>query len=104
MTTLTEPELTGLSDCVRAFETSRRKSSQTRLGDYLPAAGNPERLRTLAELVRVDMEYGWTERRALRLEAYLRDYPELVDDAALLGEVAFEEYRLRCDHGERPRA
>src|SRR5262249_7162952 len=58
----------------------------------------------LCELVRVDLEYGWKRGKACPLSDYQRRYPVLFRDAEAANKVAFEEFRLRLQAGDRPSA
>jgi serine/threonine protein kinase/tetratricopeptide (TPR) repeat protein len=66
----------------------------------LPDRGDTQFTAVLAELVRVDMEYAWSDGRPKRLDDYRQTYPELFTDPAVLAGVTFEEYRLRRLAGE----
>jgi serine/threonine protein kinase len=92
----------GLDDFVEAFEARRAEAADTDLADFLPAPEDPLHLDVLRELVRVDLEYGWSCGRPLPLADYRERFPELFADARAAAEVAFEEYRLRCQAGEDP--
>jgi serine/threonine protein kinase/lipoprotein NlpI len=91
-----------LDDYVAAYEEARAAGGGPRLDDFLPPEGHKLRRPALRELVRVSMELDRREGCPRPLEDYLRSYPALVDDPAGLGEVAYEEYRLRLLAGERP--
>lgn len=84
-----------VSDYVEAYEAAHADGAAGPLDSFLPDRGDPKFTCVLAELVRVDMEYAWTDGRPKRLDEYRQAFPELFDDPAILAEVAFEEYRLR---------
>ncbi|MCI0681355.1 MAG: tetratricopeptide repeat protein [Gemmataceae bacterium] len=87
-------------DFLEAYETAQVKHGNARLEDHLPPPGDPLRAELLPELIRIDMEYGWERGRPLPLDEYRRRYPEPFADPDQLGELAFEEYRLRMQAGE----
>jgi serine/threonine protein kinase/Tfp pilus assembly protein PilF len=89
-----------LSDYVEAFEAARCQDGATALAGFLPERGDAQFTAVLAELVRVDMEYAWSDGRPKRLDDYRQVYPELFVDPAVLADVTFEEYRLRRLAGE----
>ena len=55
----------------------------------------------LAELIRIDLEYGWQHGRPKPLEDYLQEFPDLAKDSEFWPQIAFEEYRLRRQAGEK---
>ncbi len=89
-------------DILEAFEAAHARSGQADLDQFVPSATHPERLAILAELIRIDMEYGWERGTPTSLEEYRQRYPEIFAAADMLQELAFEEYRLRLQAGERP--
>ena len=89
-----------LDDFVEAFEVVQARDGYANLAEFLPAPGQAARLIVLRELVRVDLEYGWTRGQPLALRDYLDLFPELRTDQATLQQIAFEEYRLRRQSGE----
>lgn len=91
-----------LDDYVAAFERAWDDGPVADLRPFLPAADDSLYLPVLRELVRVDLELGWRQERPRPLADYLREYPSLAGDRASVQEIAYEEYRLRLQHGERP--
>ncbi len=91
-----------LDDYVQAFEVAQAADGDAGLELFLPEPADPLYLPVLRELVRVDLEFGWQRGRPRPLHDYRSRFPALADDAAGLGEIAFEEYRLRRQAGERP--
>jgi serine/threonine protein kinase/tetratricopeptide (TPR) repeat protein len=87
---------------VQAYESARRVTGRAHIRDHLPPAAHPAYIRTLAELVRVDLEYAWNDGRPKRVADYLDEFPELAAHPRLLGEVAYEEYRQRLAGGDQP--
>ena len=81
---------------IAAYEQALRHGPDPALADFVPPSG-PNRLPTLVELVRSDLEWRWDRGTPKPAAAYLAEYPEL---AAATGAVAFEEYRARLRSGE----
>ncbi len=91
-----------LDEFVRAFERAHSNHGYADPADFLPPPDHPLFAKVLRELVRVDMEFGWERGQPKDLKQYLHDFPRLVDDRQGLREIAFEEFRLRCEAGENP--
>src|SRR6516165_8632650 len=89
-----------LEDVVAAFESAQTRDGQMDLSKFPPNLGQPLLGQVLAELVRVDLEFGWQRGQPKSLEDYQRQFPELAEDSELWQQVAFEEYRLRRQAGE----
>jgi serine/threonine protein kinase/Tfp pilus assembly protein PilF len=99
-----DPSWTTVDAFVEAFEQAQAGPAPAPLDPFLPPRDHPLYLPVLCELVRVDLEYGWQRGTAPRLDDYLRRFPELAGDKAILEEIAFEEYRQRRQTGEAPAA
>jgi eukaryotic-like serine/threonine-protein kinase len=84
----------------RAFESDRARQGPVDLGRYLPAPGHPLYRAVVRELVRIDLEFGWSEGRPRPLDDYRARYPEVFRDPAAFQDIAFEEYRQRLERGE----
>src|SRR5262245_37034557 len=82
-----------LAPFVERFEEAWQGGEAPNLDAYLPADPAVRRA-ALACLVHVDMERRLKAGEAVRVEDYLRRYPELADDGALRSLVE-AEYRLR---------
>lgn len=91
-----------LDSFVDAFEAAHAGDAVVELGDYLPDPGDPLHRIVLRELVRVDLEYGWTRGRPHRVDHYRDRFPQLFVDLADVQAVTFEEFRLRQQAGEEP--
>ncbi len=91
-----------LDDYVRAFERAYGDRGCADPADFLPPPDHPLHAAVLSELVRVDMEFGWTCGRPKELGEYLRIFPQVAEDRDSLKGIAFEEFRLRHDAGEEP--
>ena len=72
------------------------------LGRFAPPPGDPDRPGTLCELVRIDLEHGWTRGTPKPLAAYRAEFPDLFARPDLAEAVEFEDSRLR-DHHELTR-
>jgi len=96
------PERADLDEFIQAFESARARDEQIDLTAFLPSPEHPLYHRVLRELIRVDLEYGWELDRPKSLEEYQQSFPELFGDPQSVGEIAFEEYRLRQQAGENP--
>src|SRR4051812_32638566 len=92
----------GVDAFVDRYEEAQARDGHAELAAYLPGPDDPLYLSVLCELVRVDLEYGWTRGRPRPLEAYRDEFPALFRDPERLREVAFEENRLRRQAGETP--
>ncbi len=93
-----------LDEFVAAYEVAKAGDPAAEWADFLPPRDHPLYPAVLRELVRIDLEAGWDQGRPCRLEDYQRRFPELAEDPEGFGEIAFEEYRLRCLAGEAPSA
>lgn len=90
-----------LDGLLRAFETAQIRRQTVTIEEFLPDPSDPEYLVALCELVRLDMEFSWDRGKPRRLADYRERFPELFSSPEQLGEVAYEEYRLRLAHEER---
>lgn len=86
---------------VEAFEERLAEEGSAAIADFLPPADAPIHDETLAELVRVDLEWSWSRGRRKPVEAYLDEFPRLASSPAAIGQVALEEYRVRRRLGEQ---
>src|SRR5262249_5314955 len=91
-----------LDDFIAAYEACQVRDGEADLADFLPPREHPLYPRVLRELVRVDLEIGWSRGRPRSLEEYGRRFPEIVRDPEAVREIAFEEYRLRRQAGQAP--
>src|SRR3954451_18446786 len=78
---------------VAAFEEAHARTGAADPAAFLPPAGHPLYLGVLCELVRIDLEFGWTGGRPAPLDDYRRRFPALFADRDATRAVAFEEYR-----------
>ena len=96
------PEHDELDRFVEAYEAAQARDGQADLAAFLPETGHPLYRDVLRELVRVDLEYGWARGHPTRLEEYRNNFPQLFEEPDALQAITFEEYRLRCQAGQRP--
>ena len=95
--------MAALGAVVEAYEAALARDGAAALADFTPHPDHPDRLTILCELVRVDLEHRWTRGQPPRLEDYQELFPALFEDRDLLHAMAYEEYRLRQQAGERPK-
>jgi eukaryotic-like serine/threonine-protein kinase len=95
-------EPTELDRRLEEFEAAQRQHGEADLARFLPPTEHPEYASVLRELVRVDLEYGWTRGRPAPVEAYFTRFPALAADAEGRRTIIFEEYRQRREAGETP--
>jgi eukaryotic-like serine/threonine-protein kinase len=94
----------GLDDFIEAYEAAQHRDGHAPLDQFLPPPDHPLYSDVLRELVRVDLEYGWERGTPRPLKEYTQRFPCLAQDPAGLEAVAFEEFRLRCQAGQKPSA
>src|SRR4051794_27494839 len=94
-----EPDLDAF---VERYEAARGADDAASLTPFLPPLDHVLRRPVLIELARVELEQNWSGGRPLSLEQVCRRHVELAGDCEALGVLAFEEYRLRLQAGERP--
>jgi serine/threonine protein kinase/tetratricopeptide (TPR) repeat protein len=68
---------------------------------FLPPPDDPLHRSVLRELIRIELELGWESGRPRSLDDYRQDFPNLFDDPASVEAIAFEEYRLRRQAGQK---
>src|SRR5947208_17142571 len=85
-------------DIVERFEAAFGPGAEPAIDAYLPEAG-PQRYGLLFELIHSDLELRRRQRCAVRLDAYLRRYPELECFPNELGVLLESEVRLRLRDG-----
>jgi eukaryotic-like serine/threonine-protein kinase len=94
-----------IDEFVEAYESAHEECSRSsgqsiNLLDYLPAVGSALYQEVAAELVRIDMEHSWNQGEKKRLADYRAILPDVFCSQDVLGQVAYEEYRLRALAGE----
>lgn len=85
---------------VEAFEERLAARGSAAIREFLPPPDSPVYGETLAELVRVDLEWSWNRGDRKPVEAYLGEFPRLANSPAAIGQIALEEYRVRRRLGE----
>src|SRR6516165_3224662 len=91
-----------VDEVVDAYEAARALGEPPDPAVFLPPPDHPEYLAILCELIRVELEYSWQDRRPHRLDHYRGRFPELFQHRRWVQEIAFEEFRLRRQAGEDP--
>ena len=89
-----------LDDYVERFEDAWHEASEgaaPSLQPFLPPESQSEYEQICVELMRVDMEYRWDRNKKKRLTEYCQDHPWLRQQKGQLGQLAFEEFRLRSE-------
>ncbi len=93
---------TVLDEFETAWQQAHAPLDMVNLGQFLPPAGDPLRLITLHELIKVDLEIRWRRGQNVDLEYYIQQSPELGNPASLPPALLYEEYRVRQRYGDRP--
>jgi serine/threonine protein kinase len=91
-----------LNELADRLEAAWQKADDVELGQFLPPAGDPLRTTVLLELITTDLEIRWRRKQGRPLEFYVTLYPELGPITALPPKLIYEEYRVRCRHGDHP--
>ena len=86
---------------VRDFEAARPADPAALLAADVPPPGDPDRVWVLAELARIDLEYGWAAGDPTPLADYFARFPDLAADPVGRADVAFEDYRQASAAGRR---
>ena len=84
------------------FEAAWQSGASVELANFLPPADDALRPVVLVELLKVEMEIRCRKGQAVRLEEYLKRFPELKASQDLLPRLLYEEYRVRQAYGDRP--
>jgi serine/threonine protein kinase/Flp pilus assembly protein TadD len=91
-----------LDSVLEAYESAAAAGEKVDLAQYLPAETDPHYRQIASELIRVDMERSHTLGTPKGMENYRAIAPHLFCDPNQLGQIAFEDYRLRIQAGEQP--
>lgn len=83
---------------VDAYERALQANAAESVERYLPSPRSPLRLSVLTELLRIRLEFDWTQGRDDTLGTYLSQFPEISENRRALEAVAFEDFRLRSLH------
>ncbi|MCA9033899.1 MAG: protein kinase [Planctomycetaceae bacterium] len=88
-----------LTDCVEAYEQSIANGFDCAIELFAPHESHPEYAEIVTELVRVEMEHrGWQPRS--NIAGYCKRFPVAFDNPVHRAIIAFEEFRVRRQHGE----
>ena len=89
-----------VDELIEAFERAWADVAAPEITHFLPASDHPQRLETLLELVRVDLELRWQHGCPITLDDYRIKFPQLLSNSESFSLVAFEEFRARRNSGE----
>lgn len=99
-----EREAWTASDWIDRFESDRRKLSRLDLASYFPEEGHPEFENIVAEILRAELEWRWSNGEWNGFSELVSELAWIVDRPAIISPLAFEDYRLALSHGQtRPR-
>jgi serine/threonine protein kinase len=85
------------------FEEAWKGVEAVDIARFLPPAGTPLRAAVLQELIKTELEVRCRRGLAVALEDYAARFPELGPAALLPARLIYEEYRVRCLFGDRPK-
>ncbi len=84
-----------------AYVAAWDESSPPDMTPFLPPPGDSQRLPTLIELIKVDLEYRWTQNiGGGRLEDYAERFPELAPEGNFPLDLVYEEFHVRRQAGD----
>src|SRR4051812_3941967 len=83
-----------LEELVERFEAAWRQQAQPVIEDFLPTS-NPLRMRVLAELLYIDLEFRLKAGQHARVEDALSRFPELSQEPQAVVALIVTEYRFR---------
>ncbi len=111
-----ETVMTDFESIVEAFEAALQDASlhssssssssssgsggKVSIRDFLPDEGDPLYMDVLQELIRIDMEFHFSESQPVSLDDYRSEFPQAFTSPERVEPLAFEEYRLslQTDH------
>src|SRR4051794_10232903 len=100
---LTSHQWHELQDCASRLErTLHEMPKPADLLKYLPPVGKPHRRSVLIELIKVELEALYRQKKGMRLEEYFKRYPELGGPGEVPAALLYEEYRVRRLYGDHP--
>ncbi|HZT80961.1 MAG TPA: serine/threonine-protein kinase, partial [Gemmataceae bacterium] len=85
-----------------AWQAAGPHAESVNLEPLLPPRGDPRRVPVLRALIPVDLGIRCRRRRAVDLEHYLAQFPELGTAASVSPELIRDEYAVRRRHGQAP--
>jgi serine/threonine protein kinase len=103
---LTSAQWEQLEEILEKFEDAWQQTldpaATVSLASFLPACQDPLYFVVLQELVKAALEIRWRRGQPVHLESYLKQFPDLSQEAQLLPALLYEEYRVRQRYGDRP--
>src|SRR5262249_3319540 len=84
------------------FESAWLAGERPRLEDALALVAQPDRPALLRELLAVELECRLKAGETVRVEEYLRRFPELIEDPGEVVELIRTEFRHRERLGQKP--
>lgn len=100
VTGIREQAWLAIDEFVESFEFAWSSGQAPELVEFLPDSRHPQFHEIHLELLRVDLELRWQNGCIKSLDEYRVEFPELLQDAEALGQLAFEEFRARRQAGE----
>ncbi|MEZ6117463.1 MAG: protein kinase [Pirellulaceae bacterium] len=94
------PSSRRVDEFIEAFEAALEFQTDQDWTSFLPDPSDPDFKAAAVELMRVDLEHHWLDNDQRSLANYRQRLPELFADPEILGQLAYEEYRLRKAQGE----
>ena len=92
-------EFDRLDEVLEEFEENWSLASRDEMRTFLRRFELAEDQEAVSELIRVDMDFRYREGLTVQLDEYLSEFGDLLDQTEYLSEIAFEDYRLRTQHG-----
>jgi hypothetical protein len=88
-------------DFKKAWEKADTLETAPDLKDHLPPRDDPQRLRIVMQLIKLDLEKRIQRRQAVTADRYLTQFPEL-NTREYLATLLFWEYQFRHLYGDKP--
>ncbi|NOX53926.1 MAG: protein kinase, partial [Planctomycetes bacterium] len=101
-TKLEHSDWTLIDRAVEELEIAWQSGRPIALAEWVPPPGDRLREPILVELIKVDQEFRWRNGEPKPLEEYLREWPELAHQPALVTELVQAECVNRAVAGEEP--
>lgn len=92
--TTTSQSADSLENCISRFEAAWREGATPPVDEFLPSHGDG-RARILVELIHTDLEYRLRAGERVRIEMYMKRYPELAADRSAVLDLIAAEYEQR---------
>ena len=84
---------------VEAFEAAARGAGERDPRPFVPPPDHPEYRTAVLEIARADLEFGWERQDPRPLDWYFEAFPDVFSAPEAVKDLAFEEYRQRCQIG-----